>query len=204
MNNRVVANRMWLICGLLFASSLPALAQEEQAVKPKWEAGGGYSYVRQQFFTPGINRRFNINGGSGSVAYNVNQWLGFVGDVGAYHTSAVKGTDRDFTYASFMGGPRFSYRKLRTFTPFAQILLGGVHGNRTIPLTSDGKTTFVNGDDGRFALAAGAGIDATVHRNFAVRLIQGEYFLTKFHDGESNRQDNLRITTGILFRFGGR
>lgn len=204
MNNKLVRNRGWLICGLLLASSLSALAQEEQTVTPRWEAGGGYSYVRQQFFTPGINRRSNINGGSASVAYNLNQWVGLVGDVGAYHTSAIKGTERDFSYVSFMAGPRVSYRKLKTFTPFAQVLFGGVHGNRTIPLTSGGKTNFVNGDEGQFAMAAGAGIDATVNRNFAVRLIQGEYFLTKFHDGQNNRQDNVRITTGVLFRFGGR
>jgi hypothetical protein len=43
----------------------------------------------------------------------------------------------------------------------------------------------------------------TLSRNFAVRPVQAEYFLTKVRDGASNRQNNFRYSVGIVFRFGG-
>jgi hypothetical protein len=36
-----------------------------------------------------------------------------------------------------------------------------------------------------------------------VRPVQAEYFLTKFPDGDNNRQNNFRYSAGIVYRFGG-
>jgi hypothetical protein len=65
-----------------------------------------------------------MNGGSGSVALNFNNWLGAVGDFGVYDGSpgAVGLTAESYTL-----GPRFSYRKSDRFIPFAQVLVGGQH-----------------------------------------------------------------------------
>jgi hypothetical protein len=50
----------------MFAFALPAKAQDET---PKAELHVGYDYVR---LTPG-GTAFNFNGGSGQLAYNVQQ-----------------------------------------------------------------------------------------------------------------------------------
>jgi hypothetical protein len=65
-----------------------------------------------------------MNGGSGSVALNFNNWLGAVGDFDVYDGSpgAVGLTAESYTL-----GPRFSYRKSDRFIPFAQVLVGGQH-----------------------------------------------------------------------------
>jgi len=31
-----------------------------------------------------------------------------------------------------------------------------------------------------------------------------EYLMTKFNDGVDNRQNNVRVSTGIVFRWGGK
>ena len=36
-----------------------------------------------------------------------------------------------------------------------------------------------------------------------IRPVQAEYFMTKIPDGLSNRQNNFRFSTGIVFRFAG-
>jgi outer membrane immunogenic protein len=60
----------------------------------------------------------------------------------------------------------------------------------------------VLGSKTAFGTTAGGGIDVTVSRHFSVRPVQAEYFLTKFPDGASNRQNNFRYSAGIAFRFG--
>jgi outer membrane protein OmpA-like peptidoglycan-associated protein len=57
-----------------------------------------------------------------------------------------------------------------------------------------------------FALTAGGGADLRVHRHFAIRLIQAEYLMTRFPDtssGNSATQNDMRLSSGIVFRFGG-
>jgi hypothetical protein len=50
---------------------------------PKVEVAGGYSFL---YVVKGFT--LATNGGGGSVAFNANNWLGVVGDFGAYHITA--------------------------------------------------------------------------------------------------------------------
>jgi len=55
-------------------------------------------------------------------------------------------------------------------------------------------------------MTAGGGLDLNVHRNFAIRLFQAEYLMTRFADlipATGNMQNDLRLSSGIVFRFGG-
>src|SRR5574337_1690531 len=96
---------------------------------PKVEVFGGYSFMRANVVVNGLT--FNLHGGSGSVAYNLNNWFGLVGDVGAYHQGSVTGNGFSLTVVSYMFGPRISLRWHKPdhapITPFAQVLLGGGH-----------------------------------------------------------------------------
>jgi len=85
--------KSYSVLGLLaiFGFALRAKAQDE---KPKAELYVGYDYVR---LTSGGNS-FNFNGGSGQLAYNVNNWLGVAGDLGGYYTS--NGSTRELSPTS--------------------------------------------------------------------------------------------------------
>src|SRR5712664_4876513 len=73
-----------VVCLLGFASlvGVTAQAQERKTI----DVFAGYSYVRANRATSGADG-FNLNGGSASVAYNVNGWLSGVADFGAYTNS---------------------------------------------------------------------------------------------------------------------
>jgi hypothetical protein len=45
----------------------------------------------------------------------------------------------------------------------------------------------------------GGGVDVHLNRHLALRLAHPEYVLTRFVD---ERQDNLRFSTGLVFKFG--
>jgi hypothetical protein len=91
----------------------------------------------------------------------------------------------------YLFGPRANLRRGRV-TPFAQVLFGGILASNRI-----GNL----GSENNFAMAAGGGIDLRVSRHFSIRPLQAEYFLTKIPDGLNDRQNNFRLSAGIVFRF---
>lgn len=154
---------------------------------PKVEVFGGYSYL---FTSVGAGfKSTNFNGGTGSVAFNVNNWLGVVGDFGGYHTGNFAGTHGSVNIISYTFGPKFAYRADK-FTLFTQSLFGGAHAS------SNG--TGINA----FAMALGGGADVNVTPNIAIRAIQAEYVLTRFNFGVNPAsQNNLRVSVGVVFKF---
>jgi hypothetical protein len=95
-------------------------------------------------------------------------------------------------------GPRIVLGQSSRITPFAQVLLGGGRLN-----ASSGS---VNAGENGFAMAVGGGLDVPVHRHFAVRIVQAEYLMTRFDrvTGASATQNNVRISAGVVIRFGSR
>jgi len=178
----------------LLAAAPPVKAQDQA---PKLEVHGGYYYARFNINAnvPGIApfSTYNGNGGGGQLEYNANRWLGVVGDLsGFYATSSGSGAFAGAAF-TYLLGPRVNLRQGKV-TPFAQALFGGVW-------TTDGiaKST---GPENNFAMTAGGGVDIKVSRHVSVRPIQAEYFMTKIPDGLHNRQDNLRLGAGVVFRLG--
>jgi hypothetical protein len=171
-----------ILTALLTISAFTLLARAQDET-PKIEVYGGYDYVR----VSDLGDSYNFNGGSGQFAYDANRWLGLVGDFGGYYTS-------DGFHAgvlSFLAGPRVNFRGHGKMTPFAQVLLGGARSIDNSPLNA-------------FAMTVGGGLDYKISQHFAIRPVQAEYFLTKFSDGASDRQNNFRYGAGVVFQFGTR
>jgi hypothetical protein len=178
---------------LLFAaiSAAPALwAQEEPS---KLELYGSYDYVRfninAKVSGQPPSQTFNGNGGGGALMYNVNNWLGVLGDLSGYWAT---NSTRQGAAIPYLFGPRVNLLR-GVVTPFVQVLLGGV-------VTSSGIEQI--GWQSHFAMTAGGGIDFKISKHFSIRPVQAEYFLTKIPDGLNNRQNNFSFGTGIVFRFG--
>ncbi len=170
---------MWLVALVPFLT-LPAMAQE----LPLVEVFGGYSYQRAD-----INRTdLALNGWTTSVSQNVNNWFGGVLSVSGYyaHPSGTR-----VNVHSFMYGPLFTYRRTKTFTPFAQFQLGVVRGSKGFLGISQSDTDF--------GIAAGGGLDVRVNDMVAIRVFQVDYLSTPFL---GLREDNLRLSAGIVLRLG--
>jgi opacity protein-like surface antigen len=190
------AMKRWVLAfGALLLFSAAASAQDEN---PKVEVFGGYSYLR---FNPGFSAPgLNFNGGSGSISYNLNSWLGIVGDIGGYHWSR---SSVDATAVSYLFGPKIALRR-GPVTPFVHTLFGGAHGSGAISgVCVDTRvrpeaTCRISGSDNAFAMALGGGLDWNATTHIGVRLIQAEYVMTRF---VSNTQNNARISAGVVFRF---
>ncbi|MGA8224514.1 MAG: hypothetical protein WB780_22910 [Candidatus Acidiferrales bacterium] len=171
--------KLILTAFILSAFGVVAHAQ----VTPVADVAVGYGFIEvPQGFT------FMMHGGSAAVAFNVNNWLGIVGDFGAYHAHpGVSLTTETYTF-----GPRFSYRAFDGFTPFAQVLLGGQHASAV-------TTGFTNASNA-FAIGAGGGVDIGLGGSgrFAVRP-QFEYFGFR---ANGNMTTTARLSIGFVFNIG--
>jgi opacity protein-like surface antigen len=143
------------------------------------DASIGYSYFRL-----GGSNGVNQNGVSGSVAYNLNRWLGVAGDFGGYHGSPSGVSLNTYTY---LVGPRLSFRNPVKITPFVQGLIGG------------SRVTAGNGGGSanQFAYSFGGGIDYGILPHMALRP-QIDYVGLHTSGGTTNC---TRISVGLVVHF---
>ncbi len=183
---------------------------------PKAELFLGYSYLQAVPKLADGNRLVWLNGGSTSIAFNFNRYLGVVGDFGGFgdtqlrlNGSASPGVVQDSSGSvyTYLFGPRLSYRGHERITPFAQVLFGGIHASQVTlssGCTAAGCTPLPS--ENKFAMTAGGGLDIKVRQHFAIRIIQAEYLMTRFDNvttGAAATQNDMRLSSGIVFRFGG-
>lgn len=173
-----------LIWVVLMFSFLAAVSHAQDT--PQGDVCVGYSHFH-------IIKGFTIamEGGSGSLAYNVNDWLGLTGDLGLYGSHGQGFSTQTYTF-----GPRFSYHKLnRRFVPFAQALIGGAHFTAAFGGAPDAKGS-------HFAYSFGVGTDIGFGNSGKIALRpQADYFGVQF----SNQQiGNVRLSIDLVFRFGKR
>jgi opacity protein-like surface antigen/outer membrane protein OmpA-like peptidoglycan-associated protein len=182
---------------------------------PKVELFLGYSYLHAMPALAVGNRLVWMNGGSTSIAFNLNRYLGLVADVGVYTNSEIRfqgaylGTvnvdNTNVGALSYLFGPRLSFRNHSRVTPFVQVLIGGMHANEVMLANCTFSCTLLPSQTS-LALTAGGGVDVKVSHHFAIRVIQAEYLMTRFQDyntGATATQNDVRLSSGIVFRFGG-
>ena len=177
-----------ILFGLVLLAAGSAMAQEG----PNFEVAGTYQYVR---INPGQGAPSEgCHGFGGNGAVNVNRWLGIVGDFGYCGVTGLpSGTSSH--EINYLFGPRVSFRNYGRVTPYFQFLLGGDHATAK---STSGNTT-VSVSDSAFAFTLGGGLDARLTPHVSLRAIQFEYFPTRFG---GTTQNNIRLQTGLVYRFG--
>ena len=161
---------------------------------PRGEVFGGYSYSNLD--TRGVTQRLDANGWEGSATANLTRWVGLEADGAGHYTSlTVFGTKVPIRQYSLMAGPRFAYH-FGTVMPFAHVLFG-------VDRLSANVLGSPSGSDNAFTAAAGGGVDVSISRSIAVRLLQAEFVLTRHQETSgAGTQKNFRVAAGLVFRFG--
>lgn len=181
------------VCCFLFAAG--AAAQSASLV----ETGVNYNYARTNA-SPGNCGCISMQGGAGWISLNLSHSLGLVGEVSSQHAANIGPFSANLTIISFMGGMRYKRKIAGPFWPFGHVLVGGAHANGSMAPGNPG----IPGSSNAFAMAVGGGVDITISRLFAIRMIQADYYYTRFENGVNSRQNNLRLGAGVFVRFGSR
>jgi opacity protein-like surface antigen len=181
--------KMLLVPVLVCVLPLAAIAQEHY---PKAEIFGGYSYLRANDPLSFVD--LNLQGWNASFSGNISNWFGIVGDVsGHYGSPTVFGFGvpfLDVNTHSVLFGPGLSYRSDK-IAPFAHFLIGTTRASAGAFGLSYSRNAL--------SAAVGGGIDLRINNNFAVRVFQADYLMTRFYD---ERQNNLRLSAGIVVLLG--
>ena len=162
---------------------------------PRYEINFGYDYVD---FHPGDGfNNWDNHGGSGGFTFNANRYLGLTAELGGYSGNrTVNGVYSGTGLTTYLFGPRLNLRRFDHLVPFAEVLFGGAKAG--------GGITGSNGQDA-FALLAGGGVDVVLNKYLAWRFAEIDYLMTNFDGPNLNataRQNNLRLGTGLVLRFG--
>jgi outer membrane immunogenic protein len=128
-----------------------------------------YSTVRADT-VPGGCGCFWMEGGKAEFRVEFTRSLGFVGEIAGNHARGINSAHEDLGLVSYLFGPRFSWRVHR-FTPFAQTLIGGVHGFDAI-FPSPNKSTIA---PEAFAMSAGGGLNIDLSHHIALRPFQADF-----------------------------
>ena len=182
------------------ATALTAAPSAKAQDAPKWEVFGGYTYMHSNIVVSGTT--FNMNGGSGSVAYQLTDWFSLVGEFAVTHQGAVAAKPFSLTVTTYEFGPRVSWRNHTHLTPYGQVLFGGGHAGGSLYTSSLGAGLAPLGSSNDFNFTAGGGVDWKLNHGFSVRLAQAEYLHTQFANAVNNSQSNFRLSTGVVFTFG--
>jgi outer membrane protein OmpA-like peptidoglycan-associated protein len=167
---------------------------------PRYEIAGMYYYVNAGPGSPFSS--YGNQGGGASFTYNASKWLGLTGELAGYdfkrNEFPFTGTNTSINggMITYLFGPRLNWRKFDYFVPFAQFLLGGARGGIELNGT---------GNQSSFAMSAGGGADMVITKSIAWRVAQFEYLMTNFSGpalAGNSRQDDFRVGTGLVFRFG--
>lgn len=185
-----------LVVLLLAVGGVAAIAQSGTRA----EVALNYTYVHSNA-PPGGCGCFSWNGGSAAAAWHFNDRFAVVGDFAGVYAGNLDSSGLSPTLVSYLFGPRYTYRvRQGKFIPYGQVLLGGAH-------TSNGyfpSGTASSNSANAFALTLGGGLDIVVAEHVAIRAGQVEYFYTRFPNGVNQDQNNLRVSAGVVFRFGSR
>lgn len=164
-----------------------------------FEASAGYVYMSM---TAPSTPRMTLNGiDANGIVQFTPRWGGML-DFTFVRGGNVAGTGHSDRVFSGLIGPMFYLMDGEKTRVFLHALIGTAAVDSAVPITS---TSYFKGYETRFSYALGGGVEHNVRGPFALRLTAG-YQRTSFVNSTLalERQNNLRLTTSLVYRFGNR
>ena len=179
------------LSGILHAQAVPSGIGREDISRV--EIGANYNYFHANA-PPGQCGCFGLNGGSGTVIVNLRPAWSGVADIAVAFANNVDNTQQNITIVNYLFGPRYTWRSSSRFVPYGQILFGGAKENVNFEFTINRNS---------FGLLGGGGVTTRLGRRLGLTIGDVSYVYTRIPNAKNNTQNNIRVATGITYRFGG-
>lgn len=170
---------------------------------PKLEIFGGGSYT---WYTQPSGVHLNMPGWTASADYYVFHWLSAqIEGTGVYNSyGSYGGHSSPSTIYSARLGPMIFPLGHRRLTPFVHILFGAAYYDHNYPAYGGFPASSYR--KGSYSWEGGAGLDLTIKKHWAVRLVQADYGQVNFAPSGTNslRQSTYHAAIGVIYRFGGK
>ena len=145
---------------------------------------------------PGSCGCFWLSGAGVDAAVPVTHHISAALDFAGTTTKLVPGTTRGLSVLRLMAGPRYSVAVGRRATVHAQALFGVARGFDADFITGASHTDTAS----VFGMAFGGSVELSLSRSVSLRPVQVDYLQTHLPNGSDDRQRNLRIGAGVVFR----
>jgi hypothetical protein len=156
----------------------------------------------------------NLNGGGGSIGFNLGDYLTLKGELQSYGTTTLTyhlpstPNSTQGTYESkgsmytYLFGPQINIPLINKRF-FGEALFGGANTDAYANLFAAAHVTGISASNNGFAMAIGGGLDYKISRHVGFRPAQFDYFLTRYEWKQLgiNNQSNFRYQAGLLFAF---
>src|SRR5580765_230255 len=192
-----------MIVIFMMAASAVVLEAQTSSDQPKNEFFAGYSFHSADINTLTIDQhRTPQNGLNLEYTRSITRHIGLTGDASVHfhretHSTGVGTFSSQRDQYFMLGGLQLRAGNEKHVQPFAQALFGvSLFRGFTADIRPSGNV-YTYDDATSFAMALGGGLDVRINKRIAVRVIQADYTPTFFGSG---RQDNFRISAGIVFR----
>jgi hypothetical protein len=169
----------------------------------------------------------NFNGGGGGATFFFGRYFGVKGELMGYGSTTwtvtfpsqlvvtPHGTTATVPAGTFSSnGNMFTYQfgpviriPWHSVTLFGETLFGGSntngYGNLEKAIDAGGGTLSISGTQHPFSMSVGGGLDFNVSKNFAIRVAELDYFLTRYTNPitSTNNQNSFRYVGGVVFKF---
>ena len=191
------------LCALLIAtlalSSATLRAQAPADVHHRPDVAFEYTYVHSNA-PPGGCGCFSMNGGSVSIAQPFRSGrIAFAFDATFGQSTGVSSRNELLTLSTFTGGVRYKPFLHGKWAPFGEVLVGASHAagslvNAPNPAASDSALVFASN--------IGGGVDRRISERWSLRIVEADYFVTTFTNGVNDHQNNIRLSSGVVYHFG--
>ena len=184
-----------LVFMLALAGALHAQAISMAGIQgdiPRLEFGANYNYFHANA-PPGQCGCFTLNGGSGTVVYNITSKWAAVADLTIGHATNVDNSLQNITIFNYLFGPRYTRRMSSRSVPYGEVLVGGAKEDVNFQFTINRNA---------FGVLAGGGVTTTLRRRFGLTLGEVDWIYTRIPNAVNNRQNDLRIVTGVTYHLG--
>jgi peptidoglycan-associated lipoprotein len=164
---------------------------------PRVTVALGYHYIHANAPPAGCDC-FGLQGGFIQAAVTTKYWLRIAGEVTGGHADHIGTLGQNLTLMTYTAGPQIVLHSRRVET-FGQALFGAAHGSDSyFPSGTTASSSATS-----FALSAGGGFDVNLTHHIAVRPAEVQYLRTSLPNGSNNRQNQLMLGAGLVFRLGG-
>jgi opacity protein-like surface antigen len=186
-----------LVMPLLAQDPLVSGAPPVAARGPVFEVSAGYTYLDME--TPS-RQRVGLSGVDANGFVDFNSRLGLAVDANYARAGNVLGTPHNGNVLSCLTGPVFYPVEYGNTRIFVHTLAGVSLVNSAVPVSG---TYYLGGTITRFSYAIGGGVERTIFGPLGLR-VEGDYLRTTFANASDTMafQNNLRIVTSIVYRFG--
>src|SRR6185437_14598310 len=198
---------MFLMSAVLTATVAAASAQtvSSQTVDPGPTVSKSHPIALSVNYTamignapPGTCGCFLLNGGSSEELFHLWKNVAAVAQVTGSRTGSVPQSQQGLSLITYMAGPRYSFLLARRLTIYGQVVVGGVHGFDSYFPRNDAQST---GAANSLAFAPGSGVEIGVRNWLSVRAVEAEFLVTHLPNDLNDYQHNLRMSSGVVFRF---